>query len=124
MKFVFSFRFYVLFAMGLVPLSLSWNMPWLRTLVFVYDALLIIAAVVDHLISRTLPEEFTSRREFDKRFAIGDPTQVKLHFENLSAKSFRIKVKDEFPPELDLKESREAEFTLAPQSTAEFSYAL
>ena len=76
--------------MGLVPLSLSWNMPWLRTLVFVYDALLIIAAVVDHLISRTLLEEFTSRREFDKRFAIGDPTQVKLHFENLSSKSFRI----------------------------------
>jgi uncharacterized protein (DUF58 family) len=124
MKFVFSFRFYVLFAMGLVPLSLSWNMPWLSTLVFVYDALLVIAAVVDHLISHRLPEEFTSRREFDKRFAIGDPTKVTLHFENSSTKSFRIRVKDEFPPELDLKESREAEFTLTPQTTAEFSYAL
>src|SRR3954464_1971664 len=95
MKFVFSRRFYILFVIGLVPLSLSWNMPWLRTLVFVYDVILIIAAVVDHLISRHLPVELTSRREFDKRFAIGDPTNVTLHFENSSPKNFRIRVKDE-----------------------------
>ena len=42
MRFVFSRRFYFLLAVGLVPLSLSWGMPWLRTFVVVYDILLVL----------------------------------------------------------------------------------
>ena len=40
MRFVFSRRFYILFALGIIPLSLSWNLPVLRSVVLAYDALL------------------------------------------------------------------------------------
>jgi uncharacterized protein (DUF58 family) len=124
MKFVFSIRFYVLLAIGLVPLSLSWNMPALRTLVLLYDVALIAAAIADHFLSRTLPEELTIHREFDKRFAIGDPTRVSLMIDNPTAQNFRLRIKDEFPAAMALDETREAEFTVAAQTSAEFFYNL
>ena len=124
MKFVFSARFYTLFVIGLVPLSLSWNMPMLRTLVFVYDAVLVFVAIADHYLSRKLPDELTVVRQFDKRFAIGDPTRVTLHIENLTANDYHLRLKDEFPPEMSIEDSREEGFELPAQSTAEFSYSL
>ncbi len=124
MRFVFSRRFFILLAIGFVPLSLSWNFPALRTAVFALDVLLIALAVVDYFISRKLPEELTIAREFSRRFAIGDETQVNLRVENRSAKNYHLKIKDEFPPEMKLTESREAEFTIDAQSSIEIFYNL
>src|SRR6476646_1325658 len=103
MKFVFSARFYILFIIGLVPLSLSWNLPVLRTLVFVYDAVLVLAAIGDYFLSRNLPDELTVIRRFDKRFAIGDPTKVTLHVENSTSSTYQLKLKDEYPPEMRME---------------------
>ena len=124
MSFVFSRLFFVLFALGLVPLSVSWQIPFLRTAVIVFDILLIAAAVIDHLISRRLPAEVTSRREFDKRFAIGDPTEVRVFIENASGRFLHLKLKDEYPAEMRLGESREAEMRLDAHESASFSYFL
>ncbi len=124
MRFVFSRRFYILLAAGLVPLSLSWGMPWLRPLVVAYDILLVVTAIADYFLSRGLPDGFTIRREFEKRFAIGDPTKVSLHITNDSARSLRLHLKDEYPAEMKLDEPREAEFTMEPRATAEFYYHL
>ena len=124
MRFVFSRRFYVLLAIGLVPLSLSWNLPFLRTAVIAFDILLIAAAIIDFFISRRLPEGFRIHREFDRRFAIGDAAKVSLHIENDTSRTFHVDLKDEYPAEMTLDESREAEFTIGPRSTAEFYYHL
>lgn len=124
MKFVFSRRFYILFAFGFVPLSLSWNFPLLRWIVFAYDAGLIVAAVADYFGSRKLPEGFSIRRVFDRRFAIGDATKVSLIVDNASPTSIRVTLKDEYPPEMLLGETREAEFTVDAQTSAEFYYSL
>lgn len=124
MRFVFSRRFYVLLAIGLGPLSLSWNLPLLRSAVIAFDVLLIVAAFVDHFLSRRLPDGFRIRREFDKRFAIGDPSKVTLHVENNSPQTFHLRIKDEYPPEMKLDEEREAEFSIGPRGTADFFYHL
>jgi len=124
MKFVFTARFYILFAFGLVPLSLSWNFPTLQTLVLVFDGSLIAAALLDYFTSRHLAEELSIRREFDRRFAIGDPSTVVLHLENPTDHDLHIKIKDEYPPEMRLDETREADFVIKAQTTAEFSYFL
>lgn len=124
MRFVFSRRFFILLGLGIIPLSLSWNLPILRTGVFAFDILLIITAVADYFISRKLPPELTIRREFEKRFAIGDRSEVRLHVENATGSSFHLAVKDEYPPEMVLEESREAEFTVEAQTTADFFYYL
>jgi len=122
MRFVFSRRFYILLAAGLIPLSLSWRMPWLRSAVLGYDILLVATALFDYFISRPLPEGFRIRREFEKRFAIGDPNKVSLHVGNDTTRSFRIRLKDEYPAEMKLDEPREAAFQIEPRSTAEFYY--
>ena len=124
MNFVFSRKFFVLLAIGFVPLSLSWNTPALRYAVLIYDAALVALALFDYFASRRLPAELTVGREFAGRFAIGDKTSIKLLIENASARDFHLKIKDEFPPEMILSETREAEFPIKAQTTANFVYEL
>ena len=124
MRFVFSRRFYILFAIGLVPLSLAWTFPFLKYAVIGYDVLLVAAAVLDMFLSRKLPEDFRISREFEKRFAIGDKVKISVFAKNRSPNDLHIKVKDEYPPDMALNETREAEFTVDAQTTAEFFYYL
>lgn len=124
MRFVFSLRFYILLALGLVMLSLAWKFPVLRYVVLAYDLALILLALIDYFVSRQLPADFKIKREFSKRFAIGDETTVNLRVENNSNKNFYIKLKDEFPPEMILNEEREAEFWTEAQTVTNFYYGL
>ena len=122
MRFIFSRRFYILFVFGILPLSLSWGIPALRYAVLMFDFVLVATAIIDYFTSNTLPEGFTVRREFERRFAIGDSAKVSLLIENDSPRSFQIRVKDEYPPAMMLDGAREAEFTVDAQTNAEFSY--
>ena len=124
MHFIFSRRFYILFALGLIPLSISWNLPVLRNVVLGFDILLVLLALIDWFISRKLPAELTLTRSFSKRFAIGDATDVHLHLENRTPQSFTLILKDEFPPELKLTGKREEKFTIQAQTSAEMIYTL
>ncbi len=124
MNFVFSRIFFILLAIGFVPLSLSWNFPALRYFVLFYDICLILFAFADLYISRKLPEELKLSRKFDKRFAIGDESNVTIHIENGSARDFELQIKDEFPAEMILNEKREARFKIAAHQTADFTYGL
>jgi uncharacterized protein (DUF58 family) len=122
MRFVFSGRFYVLFAAGFLPLSLTWGIPVIAYAVLAYDIILIILALTDHRLSRELPEGFELRREFDGRFAIGDNERVRVLIENATSRNIRLQIKDEYPPEMSLIEKREASFGISPFSAAEFFY--
>ncbi len=124
MRFVFSRLFFILLAAGLVPLSISWQLPFLRTAVVVFDIGLIAAALIDYVISRKLLEGFTARREFDRRFAIGDPSEVRLIVSNESDRDILLKVKDEYPPAMRLHEKREATMYLDAHEAGQFSYFL
>lgn len=124
MRLVFSRLFFVLFALGLVPLSVSWQIPVLRSAVIGFDILLVLAALIDYVISRKLPDGVTCRREFDKRFAIGDPSEVRLIIENSSDRDLRFRIKDEYPPAMRLNGNREVEMYLESHETAGFTYSL
>jgi len=124
MQLVFSRQFYGLLIICLVPLSLSWSLPFLRSVVFAFDALLIAAAFVDYFISRRRIDALIVKRVFDKRFAIGDRSAVRILIENPSPRSFHLQIKDEYPPEMRLDDDRHAEFALGPYSDAQFTYSL
>ena len=124
MRFVFSPLFYVLVAAGLVPLSISWQMPFLRTAVLVFDALLVALAIVDYFISRRLPDGVTAHRDFDRRFAIGETSEVKVTISNAGGRDLFLTLKDEYPAEMRLVESREARMFLEAHEAASFSYFL
>lgn len=124
MRFVFSRRFYIFFAAGIVPLSLSWGLPLLRYMVLGFDVLLIAAALVDYFLSRKSNDGFSLTRGFEKRFAIGDETTVIILIDNLTTRNIHLRIKDEYPAEMNLIEPREAAFTVEADQTAKFSYKL
>lgn len=123
MNFVFTRRFLILLSLGFVPLSLSWNFPFLRQITIVYDVLLFLAALYDAFQSK-LSDEVKFSRHFIKRFAIGDENEVFLRVENNSVNDYEFYLKDEFPPKMKLTGKREGEVPGRAQSVSELVYKL
>jgi uncharacterized protein (DUF58 family) len=123
MNFTFTRIFYALLAFGFVPLSLSWGRPGLRWAAVVYDVGLLLAAIIDSRLSR-LPAGLEVTREFGGRFHIGGETEVRVRVANHSGRAVRLRVKDEYPPELLLTAPREAAITVAPLETRSLVYGL
>ena len=123
MRFVFTRRFYLLFALGLIPLSFSWTRPWLQTLVFFYDVALLVLALIDVRLSQ-LPDTVHITRSFSGRFAVGADTDVSLNVQNNSNRSLTLIVKDEYPPQMILKGIRTAKMRVDGQTSASLVYAL
>jgi uncharacterized protein (DUF58 family) len=124
MRFVFSRPFFILLLAGFIPLSVSWNFPVLRWAVLGFDVLLFAAALLDWLLSRKLPAGLSIKRDIQKRFAFGDANEVVLDLENNSTRNLRLRIKDEYPPEMKLDGKREAAFTIEAQTAAHFAYSL
>ncbi|HMT08769.1 MAG TPA: hypothetical protein PKA82_12250, partial [Pyrinomonadaceae bacterium] len=106
MRFVFSRKFFILFAIGVVPLSLSWSFPSIRNFVLAADILLIIVAIVDHFISRKLPDGLTITRRIDGRLAIGEISTVSLDIVNATTRTMFLQFKDEVPDKIAVLDPR------------------
>jgi uncharacterized protein (DUF58 family) len=123
MPFVFTKLFYVLLAAGFVPLSLSWQRPFLRWVTLIYDGALLLAAILDSRLSR-LPAGLTLEREFDGRFAVGAETEVRVKILNNSPRAVTLHLKDEYPPEMKLANLREGRARVEAQTKAVLAYTL
>ena len=123
MRFVFTRRFYLLLALGLLPLSLAWAWPGLRWATLAYDVALLAAAVADARVSRW-PAGLEVFRTFSGRFHIGAETEVRVLVLNHSPRAVALRVKDEYPPELRLAGPREAGMDVEGQGTAALVYGL
>ena len=123
MRFVFTKFFYFLIALGLVPLSLSWQYPWLRWVALAYNVLLVGAAIVESRFCQ-LPKGLTISREFGSRFAMGAETDVSIHIQNASNRPLSLIVKDEYPPQLSLSGEREGRVRVDAQRSAKLIYGV
>ena len=123
MPFVFSRFFYLLILLGLVPLSLSWERPWLRWATLAYDLVLIVLAIVDGRRSK-LPKGIVITREFAGRFAVGAETDVEIHLQNSTSRPITLRIKDEYPPQMKLIGAREASVRVAAQTEVLLVYGL
>jgi uncharacterized protein (DUF58 family) len=123
MRFVFTKLFYLLMALGLILLSLSWGRPWLRWIVLVYDVALITLAIIDARRSQ-LPKGVRITREFSGRFAVGAETDVSINVQNAQPHPISLIVKDEYPPQMKLSGLREAKLLIEGQTSAALVYSL
>ncbi len=123
MRFVFAKLFYLLVALGFIPLAFSWGRPGWRWLAFAYDAALLIIVFVDARRSR-LPAGISIAREFSGRFAVGAETEVQIHIQNPTAGPILLMVKDEYPPQMKLAGMREARLRVEAQTSARLIYGL
>jgi uncharacterized protein (DUF58 family) len=123
MRFVFTKLFYLLMALGLILLSLSWGRPWLRWVALAYDVGLIVLAIVDARWSQ-LPKGVRIMREFGGRFAVGAETEVHVQIQNAQPHPISLVVKDEFPPQMKLSGLREGYLRVDGQMSAALVYGL
>ncbi|HEX4900337.1 MAG TPA: DUF58 domain-containing protein [Pyrinomonadaceae bacterium] len=123
MRFVFSRFFYLLIALGLIPLTLSWGHPWLRWATLAYDLGLLVLAIIDSRTSR-LPSGVVINREFSGRFAVGAETEVRIQVSNSTSSTISLILKDEYPPQMKLSGLREAHLSVPAQTTAALIYGL
>src|ERR1043166_6971458 len=123
MRFIFSTLFYALLAVGLVPLSLSWNRPLLWWLAFTYDFLLLAIAIFDAWNAK-LPARVNIDRHFGSRFAVGAETEVRIEIANHTPGDLSLIVKDEYPPQMKLGGARETRLNVEAQTAASFTYWL
>ena len=123
MRFVFSKLFYILLAVGFVPLSLSWGRPMLRWVTLAYDIALIAVAVFDAWNSK-LPAKVGIERHFGGRFAVGAETEVRIEIVNHTPRNITLIVKDEYPPQMKLTGAREARLDIEAQTSAALVYGL
>lgn len=123
MRFVFTKLFYLLIALGLILLSLSWGRPWLRWAALAYDIALIALAIFDARHSQ-LPKGVRITREFGGRFAVGAETEVRLNVQNAQPHAISLVLKDEYPAQMKLSDLREAKLRVDGQSSAALVYGL
>ena len=123
MRFVFTKLFYLLIALGLILLSLSWGRPWLRWLAVVYDVALIALAIIDARRSQ-LPKGVRITREFGGRFAVGAETEVRINVQNAQPHALSLVIKDEYPPQMKLSGLRDAHMRVEGQTSAALVYGL
>ena len=95
----------------------------MRWLGFGWDFLLVLTAIVDSRTSK-LPKNVTFTREFSGRFAVGAHTEVKVHIQNASNQTLRVRLKDEYPPLMVLNGVREAKISVAAQTSVMLIYGL
>jgi uncharacterized protein (DUF58 family) len=123
MRFVFTKLFYLLIALGLILLSLSWGRPWLRWVALAYDVALIALAIIDARLSQ-LPKGLRITREFGGRFAVGAENEVHINVQNAQPYAVSLILKDEYPPQMKLSGLREAHLRVDGQTSAALVYGL
>ncbi|HKX29051.1 MAG TPA: DUF58 domain-containing protein [Blastocatellia bacterium] len=112
---VFTRRFLVLFALGMIPLLGLWSSFGSLTSVkwglVVYDLLLLAAAGYDYRRAKS-GAQFEVVRHLPRRFMIGKENEVQIQvryrgpLNRLKGREFQLMIKDEYPSELELRGPR------------------
>jgi len=132
---IFTRRFFILFALGVLPLLALWttfaarsNLKWG---LLAYDLAVLAAAALDYRRTEKT-SQLSVERLMPRRFMIGEENEVQLH---LILKTARRKtraatftIKDEYPPELELRGERlliaKTKRTRSREARAEVGYKL
>jgi uncharacterized protein (DUF58 family) len=102
---VFTRRFFILLSLGVLPLLLAWSWPGVRWALLVYDAALLGVAYVDYRRAGDLRQLEVARRLM-YRFMIGAENEVQVAVTDLARRGMTLTIKDEYPPELELRGER------------------
>lgn len=110
---IFTKRFFILFALGVLPLIAVWatfaSQPSLKWGLIGYDLFLLALAFVDYKLTEKA-SQIEIRRVMPRRFMIGEENEVQLHIAvKLARRRSRaplFTIKDEYPSELELRGDR------------------
>ena len=135
---IFTRRFFILFALGILPLLLSAVAPGFALLTVLWNLVLFALCLADYL---TCPNPATAlevSRDFAPTLSVASTNPVFLHIRNPQARLLRLRLRDEPPPTFALLgeenaqtenpsqvvEPREWALQLAPFESRTFSYSI
>jgi uncharacterized protein (DUF58 family) len=107
---LFTRRFFILFALGALPLVFVWHLPALKWGMLAYDVALLALAWLDYRRAEK-PEQFTIQRHLPKRLMIGADNDVVISLQHQCPRRITFRLKDEYPPALTLRGERLFEVT-------------
>ena len=112
---IFSRRFYILVAAGIVPLLLSGLFAPLALLGVVWNLVVFALAVLDY-VRCARPDTLSAERVTDDALSVAASNHVALHILNDSAQTFTALVRDEPPPSFVMTEgeTRQAAHKFGP----------
>lgn len=106
---IFTRRFFLLFALGALPLVVVWPSfgarPGVKWSLLIYDLVLLALAFIDYRRAKT-ETHLSATRHLPRRFMIGEENEVQLHISHTTRRQFTLQIKDEYPPELELRGAR------------------
>jgi uncharacterized protein (DUF58 family) len=123
LKFVFTGRFIILVALGLVLLSFGWVSRAMLYATIGYDLFLIVLVVIDYMITEKAGD-FRFRREVEDRFAMGADNPIEVRVTNNSDRKVTFIIKDEYPTQMELLNPREAMLSVNPGRQRKWQYSL
>jgi uncharacterized protein (DUF58 family) len=102
---IFTWRFFILIALGALPLAFVWDQPALRWGLLAYDLLLLGLAWWDYRQTEDAAV-LEVKRHLPSRFMIGAENEVEISINHHLPRQITFTFKDEYPPELELRGER------------------
>jgi uncharacterized protein (DUF58 family) len=102
---IFTWRFFILITLGALPLALVWHQPLLKWGMLSYDLLLFVAAWWDYRQTERA-EELEVARHLPRHLMIGAENEVSISISHRLPRRLSFTLKDEYPPELELRGER------------------
>ncbi|MCI0393128.1 MAG: DUF58 domain-containing protein [Acidobacteria bacterium] len=106
---IFTRRFLILVMLGALPLLFLWSAFGLSSAfkwgLIIYDLALLAAAYIDYRRTEDI-SQLEVRRHLPRRFMIGEENEVQIHINHRAARELTLMVKDEYPPEFELRGDR------------------
>jgi uncharacterized protein (DUF58 family) len=121
---IFTRRFFVLLALGALPLVLLWPSPAAKWVTITYDLALLAAAWWDYRRAEDV-SRVQAARQLPQRFILGEENLVRIHVGVNAARPVALTIKDEYPPGLELRGPRLLRARLrGPREVAVIEYKL
>src|SRR5215510_8093484 len=102
---IFTRRFFILFALGVLPLVFAWGAPGVKWGLVAYDLVLLLLAYVDYRRAEDI-SQIEIARHMPRRFMIGEENEVRITVNHRLPRQFKLMIKDEYPAGLELRGER------------------
>jgi uncharacterized protein (DUF58 family) len=102
---IFTRRFFILFAVGALPLVFVWGAPGIKWGLVAYDLVLLLLAYVDYRRVEDI-SQIEIVRHMPRRFMIGEENEVRIKVSHRLPRRSKLTIKDEYPPGLELRGER------------------
>ncbi len=102
---LFTSRFFILLILGVIPPLLTWPWAGSKWLLIGWNVALLVTAWLDYRQAEDVTQ-ITATRHLSKRFIIGAENEVQIELAMRPARQITFSVKDEYPPDLELRGER------------------